>query len=355
MCGGCLERVTPPSTNANVHVIATITANSKRFVHGHVATFSSFTSRIMATALSSFELEGHTSFVTALAGHPFLPLLVSGSCDETVRVWDLGTRRCVCTLEGHTDSVFSVAIDFAGRRLVSGSWDCSIKLWDLDSGVCLGTLTCGEMDVVSAVAWDCCCSGALVASGSVKDGRVRVWDTATGALRHTLEGHSDVIGALVSHPTDDLFASASADKTVRVWRWSSGESVDTLEGHTTSVRSLAASAAFIVSGSADKTVRVWSWTTGLCVRVIDGFATPLCGNSLAWRDSTLVVREETEAVHMWDTSAVEDPTSWSCVRSLPPTKSHFSLGVAVTHHDQRTRVATSNDTKIAVWECVLED
>lgn len=57
--------------------------------------------------------------------------------------------------------------------------------------------------------------GQLLASVSA-DHTVRLWDPATGALRCTLEGHSNSIWAVVFSPDGQLLASASADHTVRL-------------------------------------------------------------------------------------------------------------------------------------------
>jgi hypothetical protein len=55
-----------------------------------------------------------------------------------------------------------------------------------------------------------------VASAS-GDKTARLWDTATGTVRGTLEGHSDAVYSVTFSPDGQLVASASGDETVRLW------------------------------------------------------------------------------------------------------------------------------------------
>jgi WD40 repeat protein len=66
-------------------------------------------------------------------------LLVSGSTDQTVKVWDVNSGQLVCTLHGHTNQVRSVAFG-PDRILVSSSEDGSIKQWDITTTQCIQTL-----------------------------------------------------------------------------------------------------------------------------------------------------------------------------------------------------------------------
>ena len=76
-------------------------------------------------------LTGHTSHVTALTVLPD-GRLVSGSGDNTLRVWEGrgSAYACVATLTGHTHYVSALTV-LPDGRLVSGSTDQTLRLWDV--------------------------------------------------------------------------------------------------------------------------------------------------------------------------------------------------------------------------------
>jgi len=111
-------------------------------------------------------LKGHSDPVTNVALSPDGQLLASGSWDNTIKIWNLGSGRLLRTLTGHSDSVLSVALSPDGQLLASGSWDNTIKIWNLGSGRLLRTLT-GHSDWINSVAISP--NGQLLASGSRDD------------------------------------------------------------------------------------------------------------------------------------------------------------------------------------------
>jgi WD40 repeat protein len=74
--------------------------------------------------------------------------IVSGSCDRTLKLWDIRTGQCYQTLAGHSELVYTLLVasiqlgDEASASLmaVSGSLDESIKFWDLQANKCWQTL-----------------------------------------------------------------------------------------------------------------------------------------------------------------------------------------------------------------------
>ena len=65
---------------------------------------------------------------------------MSGSDDNTIKIWDLATGEQIGTLVGHTFWVRSVAISPDSVILASGSFDKTIKIWNLTKGYSIRTL-----------------------------------------------------------------------------------------------------------------------------------------------------------------------------------------------------------------------
>jgi WD40 repeat protein len=75
--------------------------------------------------------QGHEDSVNSVAFSPDGKLIVSGSDDNTVRLWDIKGNRVAQPFQGHEDSVNSVAFSPDGKLIVSGSGDKTVRLWDI--------------------------------------------------------------------------------------------------------------------------------------------------------------------------------------------------------------------------------
>lgn len=272
-------------------------------------------------------------------------LLVSGSEDGTIIVWELASGAHVRALSGHSKRVWSVAVMSDGQRVVSGSEDKTVCVWNLESGACLCTSIGHTNWVLSVAALPDECG---FVSGS-RDKTVRVWEPVHGACTHVLEGHASEVNSVAVTPDGRHIVSGSDDKTVRVWEAQSGACFRTLHGHTDWVESVAVTPDgwHIVSGSEDKTVRLWDWTSGVCVRTLVGHTASVHGLAVT-PDARHIVSGS------WDgTVCVWNVASGARVRTL---HGHLDrvTDVAVTP-DGRGIVSSSDDRTMRVWQLDRED
>jgi len=228
------------------------------------------TVRLWNVSLGEFikELKGHTKPVLSVSWSSDGLNIVSGSADNTVRIWNVSSGEFIKELKGHTDSVSSVSCSPYGNSIVSGSSDNTVRIWNVSPGEFIKELKGHTLDVMS-VSWSP--DGLHIVSGSA-DKTVRMWDATSGQCIKVLEGHTSDVYSVSWSPNGLCIVSGSIDKTVRVWDARSEKCIKVLKGHTDSVSSVSWSpdGLYIVSGSDDMTVRVWNVESEVCINVLKG-------------------------------------------------------------------------------------
>ena len=241
------------------------------------------------------QLSGHDGGVWALK-YVHGGILVSGSTDRTVRVWDIKKGCCTHVFKGHNSTVRCLDIvEYKNTKyIVTGSRDNTLHIWKLpeetsttehqaehdyplvfhtpeENPYFVGVLR-GHMASVRTVSGH----GNIVVSGSY-DNTLIVWDVAQMKCLYILSGHTDRIYSTIYDHKRKRCISASMDSTIRIWDleniWNNGEcsyatnsaspcakilgAMYTLHGHTALVGLLRLSDRFLVSAAADGSIRGW--------------------------------------------------------------------------------------------------
>jgi len=346
---------------------------------------------------SSIILDGHTSTVRmATFSHNDL-YIASVSDDCTIRIWSASNRSEVQpagtqeatdntavsalimsdfrTLTEHTDNVSSVAVSPDGAVILSGSDDCSVRVWDARSSTAMSSLLLRHTSLVSSIAVSS--DGRLVASGS-RDQKVRLWDLQTGravgdsmsppspprpqpqpqrrsrARRlvmqlETLPRPACVV-AVAFTPDARLFASVSEGKTVHIWDVATQQpsAIGPLScKNWVSTVAVSPDGRLVTAGDSGGYISIWRSDTGQPVR--DPLRTTLtyvCSIGFS-PDGTCIVSGGThsrEHVRIWNISAGEQVLALT---------GHTDTVYSVTYSpDGRTIGTGSADMTVRLWDAV---
>ncbi|GAX44432.1 serine/threonine protein kinase [Tolypothrix sp. NIES-4075] len=266
-------------------------------------------------------------------------ILVSGSWDKTIKIWNLTDGTLIRTLTGHSDSVNSVAISPDGKTLVSGSNDKTIKIWNLTDGTLIRTLT-GHSNYVTSVAISP--DGKTLVSGS-QDKTIKIWNLTDGTLIRTLTGHSDSVTSIAISPDGKTLVSGGVDSPIKIWQIADGTLIRTLTGHSNYITSIAISpdGKTLVSGGVDSPIKIWQIADGTLIRTLTGHSNYITSVAISPDGQTLVSGTSDNTIKVWQIA------DGNLIRTL--TGHSYSIHSLAISPDGQTLVSGSHDKTIKIW------
>lgn len=114
-------------------------------------------------------LKGHGCTIWCLDAFDDGYRIISGSSDNTIKLWDLNEWKCTGTLEGHQNSVSALKI-LKNGLLVSTSWDFTMKIWNLSTMLCIKSVCKHQNIIFSVIELE---DGRLATSS--KDRSIIIW------------------------------------------------------------------------------------------------------------------------------------------------------------------------------------
>jgi len=228
------------------------------------------------TSKERYTFKEHTKGITALAFCPNpaqADLLVSGSADHTVKVWDIEAGKEKETYRGHKDEVRCIAFGPDGKTFASGGKDAVVCVQSI-TGKDVWTLTDLHLNSIESVSLfqfrvgdgdgEGASAPALWTGSADQTARVWVFSLADGGrvddrrqLRHFHTHTQTVTSVVQSDLPNGMMATAGADGSIKLYDIANERF--TLLGHQGPVRALALARdhSFLVSAGNDGTVRFW--------------------------------------------------------------------------------------------------
>ncbi|XP_044759806.1 U5 small nuclear ribonucleoprotein 40 kDa protein [Coccinella septempunctata] len=156
--------------------------------------------------------------VTAVSLNDTSEQVFSGGIDNDIKVWDLRKDEVLYTLKGHTDTITGLSLSPDGSYLLSNSMDNSLRIWDIRPFApverCVKVFS-GHQHNFEKNLLKCSWSkdGNKVSAGSA-DRFVYIWDTTTRRVLYKLPGHNGSVNDVDFHPDEPIIVSGSSDKQI---------------------------------------------------------------------------------------------------------------------------------------------
>ncbi|MBA0758881.1 hypothetical protein Gotri_021842, partial [Gossypium trilobum] len=162
-------------------------------------------------------LSGHSKKVTSVKFVAPSNVILSGSADKTLRIWqgsEDGNCDCRHILKDHTAEVQAITVHATNNYFVTASLDSTWCFYDLSSGLCLTQVEdpSNSMGYTSAAFHP---DGLILGTGTT-EATVRIWDVKSQGNVANFDGHTGSITA-ISFSENGYFLATAAHDGVKLW------------------------------------------------------------------------------------------------------------------------------------------
>jgi len=258
----------------------------------------------------------------------------------------MDVNKPIKTLEGHSDGVLSVSFSPCGKFLVSGSEDNTIKLWSVPDGINTNTIAAHDGNVHCVLCSPDC---ATIISASW-DKTVKIWKIADCSLERALEGHDAGVNCVLAAEKGAVLVSASDDTTAKIWDGKDGALKTTLKPVLGDVKAAAISpnARLLALGGSE--LKVFSFPDGELLKDNSDYIYGVRGLAFSPDGSKLAAALGMEKkLQLWKINAVEvdlegdiQDSDWiNCAVFTPDSKHLLTGGGTIKKWDLTTGLAAA--------------
>ncbi|XP_060865611.1 WD repeat-containing protein 48 [Metopolophium dirhodum] len=164
--------------------------------------------------VTTASLPGSKNSIYSLAMNNSGTVLISGSTEKVLRVWDTRTSDCMMKLIGHTDNVKALVVNRDGTQCLSGSSDGTIKLWSLGQQQCIQTLRIHKEGVWALAATE---NFSHVVSGG-RDKKIYMTDLKNPNRVQLICNETAPVVKMVTTPDMSAIWVATSESSINCWK-----------------------------------------------------------------------------------------------------------------------------------------
>uniref|UniRef100_A0A8C3FKU5 Neutral sphingomyelinase activation associated factor n=1 Tax=Chrysemys picta bellii TaxID=8478 RepID=A0A8C3FKU5_CHRPI len=138
-------------------------------------------------------------------------MLVSGTKEGTISIWDVTTATMLHQLSCHSGTVYDAAFSPDSRHLLSTGEDGCFKVIDVQTGMLISSMASEQPQ--RCFKWD----GHTVLSGS-QSGELLVWDLLAGKVIERIKGHTGAVTCMWMNEQCSSIITGGEDKQIMFWK-----------------------------------------------------------------------------------------------------------------------------------------
>ena len=246
------------------------------------------------------KFEGHSSIVFDVEISPNGRYVLTGSRDNTARLWEIETGREVRKYIGHTSGVQSVAFSPDGHKVLTGSLDGTARLWSVSSERQIRQFNCNFLGLLGVHSVEFLPAGLQMITGGMDS--VCLWDVQSGRQIRKFKSDNEKIHCLSCSSDGRFVLTGNSDDTARLWEASSGREIHQFGGHSSAVTSAAFSSdgARVLTCDLFGQIRLWDRISCREINSYKGHSSQVYSSAFMPDNKHVLTCSQDKTAILWD-------------------------------------------------------